>query len=320
MLTGHNGFLGNYLKTGLVEAGFRVLTLGRTEGDIRCDLASQPPDLSDKPIRMVVHAAGKAHSVPRTEEEKQAFFRVNQNGTLHLLRALEQLPRLPDAFVLISTVAVYGCEKGENINENTELKGHSPYAESKMLAEALVRNWCRLHGVQCVILRLPLIVGENAPGNLGALVRAIQRGWYVRIGAGLARRSMVLAEDVARIIPKAAQIGGIYNLTDGVHPSVRELENAIAAKTGRRPKLVIPSGFARLVARVGDGINALLGRRFPYDSITFAKLTHSLTFSDEKARQQLGWNPKPVSTFYDPDLGPFPDVGTTVSSVTEPIS
>jgi nucleoside-diphosphate-sugar epimerase len=300
LLTGHNGFLGKYLAQGLAEAGYRVLGLGRTEGDIRCDLAIQQPDLSGKSINLVVHAAGKAHSLPRNAEESDYFFRVNRDGTIRLLQALEQLKTFPAAFVLISSVAVYGFENGENLSEDVILKARSPYGVSKLQAEQMVQSWCEKRGIQFAILRLPLVVGDNAPGNLGALVRAIHRGRYVRIGSGSARRSMVLAEDVARIIPKAARIGGIYNLTDGVHPSMRELGDAIVWQTGRRPGLAVPYGFAQAIARLGDGINFLIGRRFPFDSITLAKVTRSLTFSDQKARQQLGWRPRSVVSFFAP--------------------
>ncbi|GAB3890966.1 NAD-dependent epimerase/dehydratase family protein [Larkinella knui] len=297
LLTGPNGFLGKYLAQGLTETGYRVLGLGRTAGDVICDLASQSPDLSGKSIDLVVHAAGKAHTVPRNEQESQAFFRINRDGTLRLLEALDQLKTLPSSFVLISTVAVYGCETGENITEEVALLGKSPYAESKIQAEQLVQHWCQERGIRCLILRLPLIVGANAPGNLGKLVRAIRRGRYVHIGSGSARRSMVLAEDVARLIPGAAQLGGIYNLTDGIHPSVRELGDAIAQQTGNRPIPTIPFGLARLLARLGDGLTFLIGRRFPFDSIALTKITGSLTFSDQRARQELGWRPQPVSGF-----------------------
>jgi nucleoside-diphosphate-sugar epimerase len=285
----------------LTETGYRVLTLGRTEGDIRADLAIQQPDLSGHVINLVIHAAGKAHTVPHHAQTSQAFFQVNRDGTRRLLQALEPLKKRPDAFILISTVAVYGCENGENISEEVALNGKTPYAESKIQAEQLVQTWCTQQGVRCCILRLPLVVGAEAPGNLGKLEQAIRRGRYVHIGAGSAQRSMVRADDVAQIIPKAAQIGGIYNLTDGIHPSVRELGDALAGQIGPRTIPTIPIRFAKILARLGDGINGMIGRKFPFDSITVKKLTTSLTFSDQLAREKLGWQPRSVLSFFAPD-------------------
>ena len=56
--------------------------------------------------------------------------------------------------------------------------------KSKIDAEAEVVSWCKKNDVEFLILRLPLISGPNPPGNLGALYKAIQKGYYFRIGKG----------------------------------------------------------------------------------------------------------------------------------------
>lgn len=80
---------------------------------------------------MVLHTCGKAHIVPRTEEEKQASFDVNYTGTIHLCEALERVG-VPKALIFISTVAVYGCESGEMITEEHPLSGDTPYAKIRL--------------------------------------------------------------------------------------------------------------------------------------------------------------------------------------------
>ncbi|MFC5409158.1 NAD-dependent epimerase/dehydratase family protein [Larkinella bovis] len=301
LLTGASGFLGQRLyrvlsKTDLVTSLSRQ---GVGPGHIACNLAVETPDLSPYRFDCVVNAAGKAHSVPRTAGDAADYEQVNVQGLKRLLTALEQSAALPHAFVHMSTILTYGCSAGEVLDENTPLRATDVYGQSKIRAEAVVQEWGAKTGVKTTILRLPLVVAENPRGNLAALIQAIRRGRYVRIGDGSCRRSMVLADDVARIIPKAAHYPGIYNLTDGVHPSVRELEDAIARQVGRRRLPSVPLFAARAVATVGDGINAIVGRRFPLDSMALAKLTQSLTFSDLRARQQLGWDPKPVVSFFE---------------------
>src|SRR5690606_10477594 len=114
--------------------------------------------------------------------------------------------------------------EGVDIKEDSPLDGKTPYAESKALAEAWLGKWAGENGVTLGILRLPLIAGPNPPGNLGAMVNGIRLGRYLSVGQANARKSMVWAEDVARIIPVVAERGGVYNLTDGHHPSFSELE------------------------------------------------------------------------------------------------
>ena len=292
LLTGATGFLGQVFKEEL-SAAYPLLTLGRSRRhDICADLSASPPPLAGS-IGTVLHNAGKAHVVPRTEAEAQEFFQVNHQGTINLLKALEQLEQPPLQFILISTVSVYGREEGEGITESHTLAGDSPYARSKALAEAAVQEWCEAHGLHWIILRLPLVAGPNPPGNLGAIRRAIARGRYFRIAGNDARKSMVLAEDVARLLPRLEGKSGIFNLTDGVHPSFAEIEEAIAGALGKKMPLSLPKGLLRAAGKGGDVLNRL-GLPFPITTGRLRKMTATLTFSDDKARRELGWPPRAV--------------------------
>jgi nucleoside-diphosphate-sugar epimerase len=148
--------------------------------------------------------------------------------------------------------------------------------------------------VICTILRLPLVVGENPPGNLGAMIRGIKKGYYFNIGGGNAQKSMVLATDVAKFILAAAETGGTYNLTDGYHPTFKELSKSISKTFGKFFVPNLPKVIAQLLAKLGD----LSGNKFPINSDKFSKITSSLTFDDTKARIAFGWNPLPVVDFF----------------------
>ena len=156
LLTGASGFLGRSLRCHLASK-FELTTLGRSAGnEVVSDLGVEVPALP-KRLEVVVHNAGKAHIVPRTPEEKEAFFRVNLAGTRHLIEALGRAQTPPRSFVYISTVAVYGLEEGEQIDESYPLKGETPYARSKIEAEAALQRWSAEESVSAVVLRLPEI-------------------------------------------------------------------------------------------------------------------------------------------------------------------
>lgn len=297
LLTGASGFVGRRIYQQLLPE-HSITTMGRTTCSaqhVRCDLAEQVPDLPARRFDIVIHAAGKSNAVARTKTERAGYQRVNVQGTVNLLNALEKQAVLPAAFVYLSTVLVYGCLSGQALPETTPLLATDPYGASKLAAERLLQEWAARTGVRLTILRLPLVVAEPLNGNLEAMQTAIRRGYYVRIGSGSARRSMVRADDVAAVLIRAASLGGTFNLTDGDHPTVRELEEALARKLGReRPIPAISLPLMKGIARFGDGINAIIGRRFPVDSIALQKLTSTLIFSDERARQQLDWQPRPV--------------------------
>ena len=173
-----------------------------------------------------------------------------------------------------------------NIYESHDLKGESAYAKSKIMAESLLLKWGKENGITIGILRLPLIAGPNAPGNLGVMIRSFKAGFFPKITPGSNRKSMVYGPDIARIIPRLFQQGGIYHLTDGYHPSLNELGESLANALGTRPRIQISEGMAKNMASLGD----LLGPRFPLNSDKFSKLTNTLTFNDDKARRDLGYN------------------------------
>lgn len=286
LLTGSSGFLGQTILNQTGEKNCK--TLNRQNSNYSIHLNSKVPVFKEA-FEMVIHSAGKAHSIPKTNTQKQKFFDVNVTGTLNLLKGLEN-SAIPKSFIFISTVAVYGKETGTSIKEDTPLLASDAYGKSKIDAEKIIQDWCKRNEVICTILRLPLIAGSNPPGNLKTMINGIKRGGYFNIAGGEAKKSTVLAEDVAKIIPVAANIGGIYNLTDGYHPSFSELSQLIAFQLGKAKPSSIPMWVATVMAKAGD----LIGSKAPINSNKLCKITSDLTFDDSKARQLLGWKPTPV--------------------------
>ena len=217
LFTGASGFLGYNIRP-ILEKTYDVYTIGLTDDDdIKINMAKEVPPINTH-YDVVLHAAGKAHTVPKTEAEKQVFFDVNYQGTVNLCKALENAG-IPKALIFISTVAVYGCEFGDLIDETHPLDGDSPYAKSKIMAEKYLTEWCGKHGVKLGILRPSLLAGKNAPGNLGAMVNGIKKGFYMNIAGGKVIKSILMAEDIARLIPILEEKGGIYNVCDTRQPS-----------------------------------------------------------------------------------------------------
>lgn len=292
LFTGASGFLG-YNVLPILKEKYEVHTVGLTDNDdLKTNIAKEVPPIVDH-YDIVLHAAGKAHTIPKTEAEKKVFYDVNYQGTVNLCKALEKVG-VPKSLVFISTVAVYGCEFGELITEDHPLDGDSPYAESKIMAEKYLIEWCASNGVVLGILRPSLLAGRNAPGNLGAMVNGIRKGFYLNIAGGKVKKSVLMAEDIARLLPLLAEKGGVYNVCDSYQPTFGELSTSVAKQLGKRKPISIPYWMAWCMAKVGD----LLGSKAPINTYKLEKMTKSLTFSNEKARRELGWEPLDVLTNY----------------------
>uniref|UniRef100_UPI0040474236 NAD-dependent epimerase/dehydratase family protein n=1 Tax=Algoriphagus sp. TaxID=1872435 RepID=UPI0040474236 len=287
LITGSSGFLGKKLVSALVSNYF-VSTLSRVNSIYSFDLSSDIPVFNET-FDIVIHAAGLAHISSNFNKSKNQFFKVNVIGTQNLLSGLK-FSGVPKKFVFISSVAVYGISSGIYINETYDLLANDSYGLSKIEAEKIVLKWCEENNVHCTILRLPLIVGGDSPGNLGAMINGIKKGFYFNIAGGNAKKSMVLAIDVAKFIVKASDVGGVYNLTDGQNPSFFELSNHLANQLGTRPPINIPIWLAKMASKIGD----LIGSKAPLNSKKFKKIISDLTFDDSKARSSFGWKPTPV--------------------------
>ena len=287
LLTGANGFLGKVLYSHLIS-NISVETLSRFTGDYTVELDKAIPMFRNR-FDIVVHSAGLAHVSPKDMVDADLFYQVNVEGTQNLLRGLERV-EVPDRIIFISSVAVFGETTGTLINEQTELNAIDPYGKSKIQAEHLIRNWCAVNNVKCTILRLPLVVGLNPPGNLGAMIKGIRKGYYFNIAGGSAKKSMVLASDVAKYLIKASEIGGTFNLTDGYHPSFFELSENISRQLGKNRPKNLPFWLANCIARTGD----VFGDKAPLNSDKLCKINSDLTFDDTKAREAFGWDPTPV--------------------------
>ena len=171
-----------------------------------------------------------------------------------------------------------------------QMYGDSPYAKSKIMAEEYLTKWCLDHQVRLGILRPSLLAGKNAPGNLGAMVKGIKKGYYMNIAGGKVVKSILMTEDIARLVPLLEEKGGVYNVCDTRQPSFGEISMSVAKQLGKGKPLDIPYWLAWCLAKVGD----LLGDKAPINSYKLEKMTKSLTFSNEKAKYELGWEPLDV--------------------------
>jgi nucleoside-diphosphate-sugar epimerase len=288
LFTGSSGFVGiNILP--YLQMEYDVFTLGRKYADVLLDLSSDVPKIHQE-FDIILHAAGKAHSIPYSEKDIEEFYAVNYQGTKNLCVGLER-SILPQCFIFISTVAVYGCEYGELLTEGCPLNAVTPYGKSKIQAEEYLLEWCDRKNILLTILRPSLLAGKNPPGNLGAMIDGIAKGRYVSIAGGKAKKSIAMVDDIARLIPCCEKSSGIFNLCDDHNPTFRELEQVVSRQLNRPLPINIPLWSAKCLAKVGDlfCLNLINANKLN-------KITQSLTFSNEKIKKKLNFAPSDVLT------------------------
>ena len=285
LLTGSNGFLGNIIFNTL-KLKCNLYTLNRKVGNYIYDLNTDVPNFKNN-FDIVIHTAGVAHVEANKKNGHIDIYKTNLNMTKNLLKSLLNKPKV---FIYISSVSVYGIDSGELISENAPLLATDQYGLSKINSENLIINWCKNNNLRYLILRLPLLIGNNPKGNLKNMIKAIKNNYYFEIENGKSKKSMLLAEDVANNILAMSEYEGIFNLTDGYHPTFHEITTIYAKLLHKNINLNFTYKQAYYLSKFGD----LLGSNFIFNTRKFTKITSNLTFDDSLARTTFNWKPKLV--------------------------
>lgn len=290
LLTGTTGFVGRSLHARLVQDGVSVTGTARQAIDGLTAIGEIGPDTAWGKIlpghQAIVHAAARVHVMEDAAADPLAEFRrVNVEGTLNLARQAVQAGIR--RFVFISSIKVNGeaTEPGRPFRAEDPPAPQDPYGISKMEAEQGLRALANDTGMEVVILRPPLVYGPGVKANFQAMMRWLQRGVPLPLGAIHNRRSLVALDNLVDLIvtclhhPAAAN--QTFLVSDGEDLSTTELLQRMSAALGKPARLLpVPATLLSLSA-------TLLGRRAMAE-----RLVGSLQLDSSPARQLLGWEPK----------------------------
>lgn len=263
-VTGAAGFLGQEAVRRAQAAGIRVRATDRRRGDLPEDVDFRPADICVpetlrglfQGVDCLVHVAGLAHLFDKSQARTAPFREVNAEGAAHVAQAAAHAG--VRAMVLVSSVAVYGSHDGQVVDERSPCRPEGPYAQSKYEAEQRVTTIAEQAGMRLTILRLATLYGEQDPGNVLRLFRAIDRRRFIWIGTGANKKSLIHRDDAARACIAAAlgRRAGVYNVSASPY-TLREIVEAIAdALTCRLPRWHIPPPTGLELERSGRRGNA----------------------------------------------------------------
>lgn len=299
LVTGANGFVGRAVLLRLNHiSGMIVLGSVRRPAkfvDVGAPLV-KVGELSDQTdwsgalagVQAVVHTAARVHVEDVAAADPLAEFRrVNVEATLNL--ALQAAAAGVKRFVFLSSIKVHGevTVEGQAFTEEDTLLPQDPYAQSKHEAEQGLRKLMLDTGMEVVILRPPLVYGLGVKANFAALIRSVQRGWPLPLGAVRNQRSLVALDNLVDLIvtclchPAAAN--QTFLVSDDHDLSTVELVRGIARAAGLAARLWPVPVWALQAAASALGKGASMRR-----------LYGNLQVDISKARTVLGWVP-PVS-------------------------
>jgi len=218
---------------------------------------------------------------------------ANVEGTKRILDAAQDAG--VGRIVYVSTGNVFGDTKGAVVDETYERdlgEGFlSYYDETKFRSHELVRERIA-QGTPIVIVQPGVVYGPGDHSEIGNLIDQLRTGKLKMRMFPASRYNFVFVEDVADGIVLAhdkGQVGEAY-LLGGEVASMDDLYDKTAAALGKKPpKMALPVGMAKMSSPLGPVIGPLMG--FPPNMKELVKTSDvTITFSDEKARRELGYN------------------------------
>ncbi|MGW7378671.1 UDP-glucose 4-epimerase GalE [Streptomyces sp. NPDC054794] len=301
LITGGAGYIGAHVVRAMTEAGEQAVVYD----DLSSGLGDRVPDgvplvmgstldgellartLAEHAVTGVVHLAAKKQ-VGESMVRPLLYYRENVEG-LRVLLAAVTAAEVP-SFVFSSSAAVYGMPDVELVTEETPCAPMSPYGETKLAGEWLVRATGRATGLATASLRYFNVAGaarpdladvgvhnlvpmafekltENAPPRIFGDDYATPDGTCVRDYIHVVDLADAHVA-TARALQSSPGLGLTLNIGRGEGVSVREMINLINAVTGYdRPPTVTPrrpGDPARVVASA-DRIAIELGWKAKHD-------------------------------------------------------
>jgi UDP-glucose 4-epimerase len=265
LVTGGAGYIGAHVVRAFNEVGLTAVVLDDLSSGHRQFVPDDVPfvegsildtelllgTLRDHEVQGVMHVAAFKYAGVSVERPLHTY-QQNVAGTLSVLRAMQEAG--VDKVVFSSSAATYGTPDEDTVTEQTPTRPESPYGESKLIGEWLLRDQATATGLRHTSMRYFNVVGsgtpdvyDTSPHNLFPLViEALLAGRTPRINGddyptpdGTCVRDYVHVADLAVSHVAAAEalaagtaLEPVYNLGSGEGLSVRQIMDAMARVTG----------------------------------------------------------------------------------------
>jgi len=304
MVTGGAGYIGSHAVRLLGEAGYEVLVYDHLhrghreavagfnliEGDT-ADTERVSQALAQYKVDAVMHFA--AYSlVGESVEQPGLYYRNNVVGGLSLLEAA--IKTGVKYFIFSSSAAVYGEPDMIPIKEIHARRPVNPYGETKVVLENALSYYCRAYGLKYISLRYFNAAGASLDGTLGEdhdpeshLIPLI-----LQVAAGKRDKITICGDDYPT--PDGTTVRDYIHVEDLSRAHVLALEVLKKGKTAAAYNLGNGNGYS--VWEVIKTAEKVAGRPLPYKIAPRRPGDPAiLVASSDKAKQELGWEPRYTS-------------------------
>ena len=290
LITGSNGFLGQYLCQFLAKKDYLILAHTRKPqtftdfkiSNINFDLNDNLGSVDFSQVEVIIHCAGRAHVMDETAVSPlEAYRHTNVQGTLNLAQKAVQSG--VKRFIYLSSIKVNGEQTTtQPFKSSDAVNTDDPYGLSKYEAEQELLALSKQTGLEVVIIRPVLIYGPNVKANFKSMVGLASKKLPLPIGCLDNKRSMVSVYNLADLIhtcmthPNANREVLLASDQDDI--SVKQLFEKLAYHQNNKLLILpVPKSLISFLA-------SLVGKK-----AMASRLCSELVVDTTKNTQLLGW-------------------------------
>jgi dihydroflavonol-4-reductase len=305
LVTGATGYLGKALVPILHDKGYDIRILAR--GSSNTSIFSQLKNIEifhgditskeslegiQKDVEYVYHLAVLGHY--DVVEDDQDYFEVNMKGSLNLLQhfAGSKVKK----FLYTTTTGALGPISHKAATENDFIPPVTPYGMSKYKAELSIREFAEKYSIPYVMVRLTHVYGPGEVRDLYRIIRMIKKGIFPQVGLSPNLFPAVYIDDALNglmLAMEKGRIGQTYIISDKTSHDLRTIRQFVRKHLGIRSTLYpyFPKYPTLMIFTVLDWISDKTGIKFPASRKNIQFITAGRSFSIEKARKELGYEP-----------------------------
>lgn len=302
-VTGGTGFVGSHLVEELLERGYEVRCLVRSDPKWLDGLPVETVrgDLFDaealregmRGVDVVHHVAGLTRA-----ETQEALDRANVDGTLNVLDAVREAAPDVGAVVVTSSLAAVGpspvvAGRPRPLTEADPLRPITRYGRSKEKMEAAVQEHYR--DLPVTIVRPPPVYGPREADIFTIIKAAAKQRVFPIVGEGhIPQLSLVHVRDLVRGLADLAEAeataGETYFVSSEAHYSWNEVRDAVLGALGRGAlKVNVPRPFVGVVGMAAETVGKALGTYPPLNREKAREAKAAWLCSPAKARRDVGY-------------------------------
>lgn len=304
LVTGATGFIGSHLVKKLCSiSDVNVKILVRENSDLSnlsgLQYDKHVGDITNKKsiesimddVDIIIHAAAKVSSWGKYK----AFEVTNIHGTQNILELSSESKSL-EKFIYISSIAVYGVDDSNNITEETKIKNSKwYYAETKIKAENLVRNFDKKFSIPAIILRPGDVIGYESSW-VQIPLKLIESKKMILVNHGSGFMNYIWIDDLIAAILKivfASKVDEkIFNITSGDTVKFGQYTKDLCLMLGHKNLRSVPLMIVKPFLIINDFFRDLFN--IPNDKTypIIKYMNSKRIISNKKIMENFGWEPK----------------------------